>query len=96
MERLTGKEHTSQSPDAETEGPTTPEDVIVEIAGLLGMEREQGKWHLKRRRAASKRRVIGRERLLCREHPFHTSVLTLTPSPGHTQAQDPATPLAML
>jgi hypothetical protein len=40
-------------------------------------------------------RVIGRERLLCREHPFHTSVLTLTLSPGHTQAQDPATPLAM-
>jgi hypothetical protein len=26
----------------------TPEDIMAEITGLLGMEREQGKQHLKR------------------------------------------------
>jgi hypothetical protein len=54
----------------------TSEDVFAEIAGLLGMEREDysRRVALERRRAACKRRVLGCVRLLHRQH---------SPSPSH-------------
>jgi hypothetical protein len=94
IERLTGDDHTSQSPDADKD---EPEDVLAEMATLLNMKREDYSRSvaLKKRRAARRAAEEGlyHDGFLdvtdSSRESIHFTLHPPTPDPSHTPSPAP-------